>query len=61
PATPVAPAAPTPLVQPKPATVPTFTPSGGDAASRSFDETSEHDVISLNESVGDLDIPDFLR
>ena len=37
-----------------------FTPSAGDAASQSFDETGEHDVIPSNDP-GDLDIPDFLR
>lgn len=39
---------------------PMFTPSTGDAASQSFDETTEHDVISSNDP-SDLDIPDFLR
>ncbi|MBE5065901.1 cell division protein FtsZ [Bifidobacterium saeculare] len=39
---------------------PAFAPSTGDAASRSFDETTEHDVISSNDP-SDLDIPDFLR
>jgi len=41
-------------------TTPAFAPSTGDAASRSFDETTEHDVISSNDP-SDLDIPDFLR
>ena len=41
-------------------TPPAFAPSTGDAASRSFDETTEHDVISSNDP-SDLDIPDFLR
>lgn len=41
-------------------TTPVFAPSTGDAASRSFDETTEHDVISSNDP-SDLDIPDFLR
>lgn len=41
-------------------TTPAFAPSTGDAASRSFDETTEHDVISSN-GPSDLDIPDFLR
>lgn len=40
--------------------VPGFAPSTGDAASRSFDETTEHSVISSNDP-GDIDIPDFLR
>ena len=41
-------------------TTPAFAPSTGDVASRSFDETTEHDVISSNDP-SDLDIPDFLR
>lgn len=41
-------------------TTPAFAPSTGDAASRSFDETTEHDIISSNDP-SDLDIPDFLR
>lgn len=41
-------------------TTPAFAPSTGDTASRSFDETTEHDVISSNDP-SDLDIPDFLR
>lgn len=41
-------------------TTPAFASSTGDAASRSFDETTEHDVISSNDP-SDLDIPDFLR
>lgn len=41
-------------------TTPAFAPSTGDAASRSFDETTEHDVIPSNDP-SDLDIPDFLR
>nr|WP_239453901.1 cell division protein FtsZ [Bifidobacterium pullorum] len=41
-------------------TTPAFAPSTGDATSRSFDETTEHDVISSNDP-SDLDIPDFLR
>ena len=41
-------------------TTPAFAPSTGDAASRSFDETTEHEVISSNDP-SDLDIPDFLR
>lgn len=41
-------------------TTPASAPSTGDAASRSFDETTEHDVISSNDP-SDLDIPDFLR
>ena len=41
-------------------TTPAFAPSTGDAASRSFDETTEHDVISSNDP-SDLDIPDVLR
>ena len=45
--------------QPSPISV-TVAPSTGDAASRSFDETTEHDVISSNDP-SDLDIPDFLR
>ena len=41
-------------------TAPAFAPSTRGAASRSFGETTEHDVISSNDP-SDLDIPDFLR
>ena len=41
-------------------TTPAFAPSTGDAASRSLDETTEHDVISSNDPSA-LDIPDFRR
>lgn len=52
---------PVPVQQPAPAVQPqTYAPAAGDVASRSFDETSEHSVVSPNDP-GDLDIPDFLR
>ncbi|KAB8286960.1 cell division protein FtsZ [Bifidobacterium ramosum] len=62
---PATPAHPQPVAQPQqqaPAVTPLqqYAPTSGDAASQSFDETSEHEVISANDP-GDLDIPDFLR
>lgn len=68
PAVPAQPAAPTyaapaqPAAQPAPAVTPLqqYAPSTGSVPAQSFDETSEHEVVSSNDP-GDLDIPDFLR
>lgn len=63
PAAPAAPVAPTPapVAQPRqaqPMPAPAVTPL--QQYVQSYDETSEHDVVSANDP-GDLDIPDFLR
>lgn len=68
PAVPAQPAAPTyaapaqPAAQTAPAVTPLqqYAPSTGSVPAQSFDETSEHEVVSSNDP-GDLDIPDFLR
>ena len=68
PAVPAKSAAPTyaapaqPAAQAAPAVTPLqqYAPSTGSVPAQSFDETSEHEVVSSNDP-GDLDIPDFLR
>ena len=68
PAVPAQSAAPTyaapaqPAAQAAPAVTPLqqYAPSTGSVPAQSFDETSEHEVVSSNDP-GDLDIPDFLR
>ncbi len=47
----------TPQVQP----LSSYIPSTPAPSVPSFDQTTEHEVISSNDSAGDLDIPDFLR